>query len=422
MPGKRSPPPPPSDDAGTPSRDGGSEVTKQDLVDGARGLIKRQLAARKAALREELRLLGEPDAHAAPAPTASSAVYDAGNEWQRDRYAHMSTLNRAAGISFFGRTVAGNSYQHLLPTEFALHNCLGDPKTLSAMLQRFAVHKAGDLDRALCNTVASQPCCFNLFAPLQRDLPLASELFSKLLRKAVTVDEVEIEFTPREADDPAGDESLGDQSKHGGTDADVAVFFTAAAGQRGVVLIEFKYIEDEFSQCGSYGKKKLTGTDCTTPGWFAKQIDSDRSPSDGCGYKRYCNWHLLRASRALSVEAVRALDACPFRGSLNQLWRNLLLAERVATVRKLDEFHFWVLSPAQNKALWRETATGDVEQAFRSLLKPLGASAFRRLELDRDFVQVLERLATGGETAEWLRRFRARYLPVTDPGQPTESR
>lgn len=360
--------------------------------------------------------------------TGSKAeVYREGNPWQQERYVFMAGVNEAAGIATFGRSARGLSYRHLLVEEDALHNYLGDPATLDAMRIRFAGHKAGDLHRALTNTVASQPCCFNLFAPLARHPQLADALFSQLLGEAVEVVHTEIEFTPNKWAGVPGfecteDESIGDQSERGGTDADVAVFYRAADGKRGVVLIEFKYIEAEFSTCGSY-KSKTKGPrirpGCNSAGWFAQRVapfreNPPRQPD--CGYLKYQNWRLLEKSRALNADAVKQQPGCPFKGSLNQLWRNLLLAERVAGARQLDAFHFWVLSPAQNTFLWKESE-GDVFQRMQELLTPFGKPLFRKLELDKDVIAGLDALAKTEEQREWLRRFRGRYLSST-PSAP----
>lgn len=354
-------------------------------------------------------------------------IYRKGNPWQKERYAFMAGLNQGIGITRFGLSDRGTTYRHLLMEEDALHNYLGDPSTLDAVRTRFAGHKAGDLHRALTNTVASQPCCFNLFAPLARRPQLADALFSKLLGEALEVVHIEIEFTPNTWAGVPGferteDESIGDQSERGGTDADVAVFYRTSNGKRGVVLIEFKYIEAEFSTCGSY-KSKTKGPrirpGCNSAGWYAQRVapyreNPTRQPD--CGYLKYQNWRLLERSRVLNADAVKQQPGCPFKGSLNQLWRNLLLAERVADARQLDAFHFWVLSPAQNTFLWKESE-GDVFQRMQELLTPFGKPLFRKLELDKDVIAGLDALAKTEEQREWLRRFRGRYLSST-PSAP----
>lgn len=356
------------------------------------------------------------------ATTATEAsVYRQGNTWQCERYAHMAEVNADSGIRRFGPSKLGAAYQHLLHPDDALHNFLGDERTLRAVRDRFAGHKAGDLQRALTNMVASQPCCFNLFAPLWRDRQLTDRLFSALLDRPVQVQHLEIEFTPNTWVGLPGferhaDESIGDQSERAGTDADVAVFYTDGNGRRGVVLIEFKYIEAEFSTCGSYrspSKGPRIRAGCDAADWYAQRIAphlAHKPKQPDCGYLKYANWDLLERSSVLDAAAVKALPGCPFKGGMNQIWRNLLLAERVAEARRLDEFHFWVLSPVQNTYLWQE-AEGDVLERIHGILTPQGHAAFRKLELEREVITPLEQWANAAEQRAWLQRFRERYLP-----------
>ncbi len=134
-----------------------------------------------------------------------------------------------------------------------LFNFLGEAEILKEVITRFST-KAGDKPRILTNTVASQTCCFNLFAPLKNRLNLSSNLFQILLNKDnLKVTSIEIEFTPKK--DLDYDETIGDQSPIGGTDADVAVFYDYDENKKGILLVEFKYIESEFSFCSSYRTK-----------------------------------------------------------------------------------------------------------------------------------------------------------------------
>ena len=324
------------------------------------------------------------------------SVYQQGNAWQRNRYAFMAEYNLKAGIKDFGHSPAGETrYLHLITEKDACHNFLDEPEILDAVKNRFGDHKAGDYERVMTNTVASQPCCFNLFVPLQMRPELANMLFSELLNKKVSVDHIEIEFTPNTLEtikgyELTGDESLGDQGSKRGTDADVAVFYTSGK-ERGVVLIEFKYIESEFSQCGSYKvDKKNIRRVCDNPGFYQKLIEpilSGQEKKSDCGYLKYKNWKLIEESKVFNKALIKNNTACPFRFSGQQLWRNLLLAENVARHRSLDEFSFWVLSPSENTFLWEKGAT-NVEQEFRSILTGHGNDAFRKIDLNHFFEKI----------------------------------
>lgn len=349
-------------------------------------------------------------------------IYPVGNAWQRDRYAFMSEYNRNAGITEFGTANRGNhKYFHIITEKDRLHNFLGEQEILDEAITRNSHHKLGDFQRLLTNTVASQTCCFNLFAPLKNRQDLASKLFSYLMGKKVQIRHIEIEFTPykHQCDDRrldgfpfSNDETLGDQSSYAGTDADVAVFYTYGDDKGGVILIEFKYIEPEFSTCSSFKKKKEIRAKCNSQNFYQVLIESNpnkTNPKALCGYLKYRNWQLLEKSMVFNLQSIKEAEYCPFRFSLQQLWRNLLLAENVAKVRNLDEFHFWVVCPSQNKWLWHQHGSDDVESELRSILTPLANKVFSRQDIKKDFVDNLKVMAKDSWVKQWIRKFEDRY-------------
>jgi hypothetical protein len=87
------------------------------------------------------------------------------------------------------------------------------------------------------------------------------------------------------------------------------------------------------------------------------------------------------------------------------------LAENIARVRNLDEFHFWVVSPTENTYLWERRGGIDVEKEFRKILTPFGNKVFRRLEFKRDFVDNLKRCADDEWQWQWIKKFQRRYIP-----------
>lgn len=338
------------------------------------------------------------------------STYEVGNAWQKNRYAFFARFNKNNKVAHFTSAQEGTTrYLHLVDSEKnpREYNLLNDKRILREVDERFR-SKAGSLRRVLSNTVASQPCCFNIFSPLRfpENRALSAKFFSTLLEVEVSIDELIIEYTPTKG------ESIGDQSKYGGTDADVGVFYTNSLGRKGVILIEFKYIEAEFSTCTSYRKKKDIRPQCDLNKLEPERLDGDcisKSPNPLCGYLRYENWKLTCASEALSSSSLKVSESCPFRHSQNQLWRNMLLAEQINRSRNLDEFHFWVIAPEGNEALWKDK-DGCVEENFRRILTPLGSKAFRRLYLDKDVVSNLEKQADTSEQSEWLSKFRNKYL------------
>jgi hypothetical protein len=343
-------------------------------------------------------------------------LYQIGNSWQKKVYKHMSEFLDSKGIVKFGITRGGNHYKHLLTDKDAQTN-FTSPIIYQKTRDRFKLHKAGDIQRALTNTAASQPFCFNLFVYLNERKLLANSLFSTLLKKRITIQHIEIEFTPNKCDsikgfDRKADESLGDQDGKQGTDADVSIFYHYGNREKGVLLIEFKFIEAEFSVCGSYRKKKAVREYCDTPQFYQPLVEDRKTNMKHqflCGYNKYFNWNLTKASSVIDSEKVKSSSCCPFRFGNNQLWRNMLLAEQIAISRGCDEFAFWVFSPKENDAfLWKENNT-DVKENFRSTLTQKGKEQFRIVHLEEVF-KLLGSIVNEPDDIEWLVRMKDKYL------------
>ncbi len=336
------------------------------------------------------------------------------NDFRDERYSHMSNLNKLNKSLKYGKTKNGSRYYHVIEfDESNPYNLLGEEVILRQVNERFK-SKAGDKKRVLTNMLASQACCFNLFAPLKLDVNknLANSLFSNLLQKKVTVSRIEIEFTPSK------EESIGDQSTNGGTDSDLAVFYEIETGGKGVILLEIKYIEEKFSVCSSYRTKNGSFKDgnakpnirpiCDNPN-FINEHNSQNIATPSCGYMRYENWGLTMNSSVFNYEAIKKAPFCPFRFSLNQLWRNMLLAEKVSHQNNLEEFHFWVLSPKQNIKLWNNYSE-DVAKEFSQILTNKGKKSFRKLDLEEDFVTYIELNSKSEWNMNWMKKFREKYI------------
>ena len=350
-------------------------------------------------------------------------IYRQGNPWQNKVYQRMAEFLIDKGVTTFGKSKGGKMYKHLLRIEQAELNFI-TKEIFKATEERFDDHKAGDSNRALTNTAASQPYCFNLVIYLnQHKEEIANKLFSKLLEKNIFITHIEPEFTPNKT------ESIGDQSEIGGTDADIAVFYTYENDKKGVLLIEFKFIEAEFSVCSSYKgsskkkdethqekeerirKTKEIQTTCSSIEFYPKLLQTKENSS--CGYKRkYDNWELTENSKVIDINKIISSSACPFRFGLNQLWRNMLLAEQVARARKLDEFGFWVLSPSGNdEYLWKQKKSeklGETEKQFRNILTDQGNNQFRKVYLDSIFDE-LRKIVSEINDKAWLSELEKKY-------------
>lgn len=343
-------------------------------------------------------------------------IYKIGNTWQKKVYRYMAAYLDSKGVVKFGKTRDENQYKHLLTEEDAQYNFI-IPLIFQVTKDRFKRHKAGDLKRALTNTAASQPFCFNLFVYLNGKKSLANSLFSILLNKRIDIHHIEIEFTPDKCDSIRGfdrkeDESLGDQDDKQGTDADVAIFYHYGNGGKGLLLIEFKFIEAEFSVCRSYRKKPTVRQYCNSSEFYNELVvgkKKDKKNQFLCGYNKYFNWNLTKTSAVIDSEKVKSSSTCPFRFGNNQLWRNMLLAEQVAISRGCDEFAFWVFSPKENDAFLWKGNKADVEKNFRSILIPKGNTQFRKVHLEEVF-NLLEQIVIDSDDNEWLAGMKEKYL------------
>lgn len=342
-------------------------------------------------------------------------IYEVGNPWEKRVYRHLADYLKKKGVTKFGETRGGNQYRHWLTETDAKLNFISNG-IYEATLARFKNHKAGNLKRILTNTAASQTYCFNLIIHLQQNPLLADRLFSELLGKQVKVRHLEPEFTPNECNSVAGfereaDESLGDQNpKLGiGTDSDIAVFYSYENTKKGVLLIEFKFIEPEFSVCSSFANKPNIRSTCNSGNYFADYIvikSRDKSNNFLCGYNKYSNWKLTAESRVVYGSKIPQIIGCPFRYGLNQLWRNMLLAEQVAFARGCDEFAFWVFSSAENdKYLWKN---GITESQFREILTEQGNKSFKKIHLE-SILDNLKKIVVLESDRQWLSELEMKY-------------
>jgi hypothetical protein len=116
---------------------------------------------------------------------------------------------------------------------------------------------------------------------------------------------------------------LGDKSAMAGTDADIAIAYYDHAGEPCLWLIEHKLTEKEFTECGGFKSEgRQTKHDCSKS--FASILESKSS----CYYhdvRRYNYWKLTEINQAFFPNHA-GLAGCPFKGGMNQLWRNQLLA------------------------------------------------------------------------------------------------
>ena len=116
---------------------------------------------------------------------------------------------------------------------------------------------------------------------------------------------------------------LGDKGPMSGTDCDIAIAYRNHQGELCLWLIEHKLTEKEFTCCGgSKSKGRQPRHDCRKS--FMDLLD-DKSACYYHAAKGFKYWDITGANRAFFPNHT-AHDECPFRGGMNQLWRNQLIA------------------------------------------------------------------------------------------------
>lgn len=214
----------------------------------------------------------------------------------------------------------------------------------------------GVAPRTFENMLSSQAMCFNVFAPLQTRLDLASGVLRPFVPGLANVRSIVIEHTP-------APDVFSDQSKLGGVDCDLLIEGTNADGEGLVLVVETKFVEPTFSVCGFRRPGRASkGQDvCPTD----VPVHSDRGACLYTRNKGYAYWERSDEFGLLAADALRG-PGCPFSDGKWQLWVNLALAHAEANRRRASDVRFAVCTSKRNQALLGD---GAVVDDFRSLLR-----------------------------------------------------
>lgn len=255
----------------------------------------------------------------------------------------------------------------------------------------------GVADRTFANMLSSQAMCFNVFAPLAAETSLATAVLRRFVPGLRSVRSLQFEYTPPR-------DVFADQNGHGGVDCDLVVEADWASGDRGVVVVETKFVEPEFSSCGFRGSGRAAKGLAVCP-----RTVPVRTEPTACLYtsrKRFGYW--ARSLELATLDAERLPDAgCPFGGPLWQLWVNHTLAHAIAQRRGARYARFGVCAPPRNEALLRG---GEILEQFRRLLAEPTTLVF--LSLDDVLEQIAGLAQLEPRLAAWSEGLRARYLHI----------
>jgi len=143
---------------------------------------------------------------------------------------------------------------------------------------------------------------------------------------------------------------LGDKSKISGTDSDIAIAYHNHDGELCLWLIEHKLTEKEFTDCGGFkseNRKKIPNYDCSKS--FA-DILKNKSLCYYHGKNKFLYWDVTDQHQSFFINH-NSHTACPFRGGMNQLWRNQLLALAIEKQERYKHVFFFVVKHPDNTSL-----------------------------------------------------------------------
>lgn len=207
------------------------------------------------------------------------------------------------------------------------------------------------------HVASSQTACLNLFVPI-----LESEYADQILiQSGVTpegfdhIDRSQLrkgycfEYWESTKAGPKG--LLGDHSRAAGTDSDVAIAYRDKDNKLCLWLIEHKLTERDFTTCGGYRSDNISLSEkefCTSCG--IKELKKDHNK---CYYHKHCHykyWEIMDTHASFFSGKYTGKD-CPFRGGMNQLWRNQMLALELEDKKLFEEVYFSVVSHPENTFL-----------------------------------------------------------------------
>lgn len=203
--------------------------------------------------------------------------------------------------------------------------------------------------RFIGHMASSQAACANLFLPILEDPIVAVQILSVVKPdiRRVAIEYLDSGYRIEFWDEPGN--MLNDHNKVAGTDSDIAIAYYDKQDNLNLWLIEHKLTEKEFTTCGGYRSK----------GNKAKHrcdsIPDILRDANLCYYHSVCKYRYWPITLGSSLfRQIREMDGeCPFKGGLNQLWRNQLLGLAVENSPKwpFKKVFFSVVYHPKNESL-----------------------------------------------------------------------
>jgi len=267
--------------------------------------------------------------------------------FQEEMYVHLINWkwkNITKEVGYYNKI----EYDAILPKSFHKKYPLVYPKILQDLKDHRKIYNF-KFHQHFNHMASSQVANVNLFLPLLLH-PKANIIF-RLLIKSLATSELykgfRIEFWDGNSSEERG--LLKDHSSLSGTDSDIAIAYYNHNDELCLWLIEHKLTEKEFTECGGFKSKDRDK---------AKHL-CEKSFSEILKNKNYCFHHSFKGRKYWNLTDENKIyfvnqskhNSCPFKGGMNQLWRNQLMGFALEKAGMFKEVYFSVLKHPENKAL-----------------------------------------------------------------------
>lgn len=278
------------------------------------------------------------------------------NDFQKKLYMHLIDW-KSEHLTDKPGYYKGHQYDYMFPEEYIKEHPIppfiygGIQDALMEMQKSKFAYK---VHKMAYHMASSQTACVNLFMPILldenaneiiRSIPGVPTDFSRIDRNKLFRGFC---FEYWGQDFTKGKGLLGDHSNAAGTDSDLAIAYINDSGDECLWLIEHKLTEKEFTTCGGY---KSDGNACKDNCKISGMQDIMTEPYR-CHYHRigYEYWNVTSSKRNVFKTELYPHE-CPFRGGMNQLWRNQLLAFKYVESGQFAHVAFSVVHHRDNKSL-----------------------------------------------------------------------
>ena len=256
----------------------------------------------------------------------------------------------------------GYTYPHILPPgkeRLAFYEPVADAILSYLSKGDIALHTEA------LNLKSSQVACLNFLFPLRQNPALAKFALRGFLPGLREVTGIEFEYTgPHGVTKWLGEPSGGKRGQNR-TSIDAAILWIGRSKRRHITLVEWKYTEHGFGNCGAFASASAHAkTKCRS-----LDVARDSDPAQCCllttggdrRSRRY--WEHMQAA-GISLSAFAAVRGCPFQGPFYQLMRQFLLAAYVRKSAEADQVDVACIDFARNTTLVK------VPPRLRSLIPP----------------------------------------------------